>query len=148
LIPWQEAERGGFDFVRPNRDQLFLIPPALPDWLSPDDLAYFILDTVARFDLTAFHAAYRADGVGQAAFQPRMMAAVLLYACYLGVRSTRQIECLCQWDVIFRVVAGNLCPEYAMVARFRQRRGAPWALHRHPAALQGGGAGQGRAGRT
>src|SRR5262249_5663903 len=97
------------------------MPPALQDWLPPDDLAYFLLDTVGQFDLTAFHAAYRADGVGQAAFQPHMMVALLLYAYCLGVRSSRQIERLCERDVAFRVVAGNLRPDHASIARFRQR---------------------------
>src|SRR5262245_38413873 len=111
----------GYNFVRPNRDQLFLMPPALQDWLPPDDLAYFLLDAVDQFDLTPFYAAYRADGVGQAAFQPQMMVALLLYAYCLGVRSSRQIERLCERDVAFRVVAGNLCPDHATIARFRQR---------------------------
>ena len=111
----------GYNFIRPNRDQLFLMPPALQDRLPPDDLAYFLLDAVDQFDLTPFYAAYRADGVGQAAFQPRMMVALLLYAYCLGVRSSRQIERLCQRDIAFRVVAGNLRPDHATIARFRQR---------------------------
>jgi transposase len=111
----------GYNFIRPNRDQLFLMPPALQDWLPPDDLAYFIVDAVEQFDLTSFHAAYRADGVGQAAFQPQMMVALLLYAYCQGVRSSRQIERLCERDVAFRVVAGNLGPDHATIARFRQR---------------------------
>src|SRR3954462_14977944 len=111
----------GYNFIRPNRDQLFLMPPALQDWLPSDDLAYFLLDAVDQFDLAPFHAAYRVDGVGQAAFQPHMMVALLLYAYCLGVRSSRQIERLCQRDVAFRVVAGNLRPDHATSARFRQR---------------------------
>ncbi len=111
----------GYNFIRPDRDQLFLLPPALQDWLPSDDLAYFLLDAVDQFDLAPFHASYRADGVGQAAFQPHMMVALLLYAYCLGVRSSRQIERLCRRDVAFRVVAGNLCPDHATIARFRQR---------------------------
>jgi transposase len=111
----------GFNFIRPNRDQLFRLPPALQDWLPPDDLASVLLDAVDQFDLTPFQAAYRADGVGQAAFQPQMMVALLLYAYGLGVRSSRQIERLCERDVAFRVVAGNLGPDHATIARFRQR---------------------------
>src|SRR3954464_2888296 len=111
----------GYNFIRPNRDQLFLMPPALQDWLTPDDLAYFLLDAVDQFDLAPFHAAYRVDGVGQAAFQPQMMVALLLFAYCLGVRSSRQIERSCERDVAFRVVAGNLRPDHATIARFRQR---------------------------
>jgi transposase len=113
----------GYNFIRPNRDQLFLMPPALQDWLPPDDLAYFLLDAVDQFDLAPFHAAYRADGVGQAAFQPHMMVALLLYAYCQGIRSSRQIERLCERDVAFRVVAGNLGPDHTTIARFRQRHG-------------------------
>src|SRR5262245_3325097 len=97
------------------------MPPSLQDWLPSDDLAYFLLDAVDQFDLKPFYAAYRADGVGQAAFQPHMMVALLLYAYCPGVRSSRQIERLCQRDVAFRVVAGNLRPDHATIARFRQR---------------------------
>ena len=111
----------GYNFIRPNRDQLFLTPPALQDWLPSGDLAYFVLDAVDQFDLQPFSAAYRSDGVGQAAFQPHMMVALLLYAYCLGVRSSRQIERLCERDVAFRVVAGNLRPDHATIARFRQR---------------------------
>ena len=111
----------GYNFLRPNRDQLYLMPPALQDWLPSDDLAYFLLDAVDQFDLTPFYAAYRADGVGQAAFHPQMMVALLLYAYCQGVRSSRQIERLCERDVAFRIVAGNLGPDHATIARFRQR---------------------------
>src|SRR5512147_2717722 len=85
------------------------MPPALQDWLPSDDLAYFLLDAVDQFDLTAF--------------QPHMMVALLLYAYCLGARSSRQIERLCERDVAFRVVAGNLGPDHATIARFRQRHG-------------------------
>jgi transposase len=113
----------GYNFIRPNRHQLFLMPPALQDWLPSDDLAYFLLDAVDQFNLAPFQAIYRADGVGQAAFQPHMMVTLLLYAYCLGVRSSRQIERLCERDVAFRVVAGNLRPDHATIARFRQRHG-------------------------
>src|SRR4051794_39433154 len=97
------------------------MPPALQDRLPSDDLAYFLLDAVDQFNLAPFYAAYRADGVGQAAFQPHMMVALLLYAYCLGVRSSRQIERLCQRDIAFRVVAATLRPDPATIARFRQR---------------------------
>jgi transposase len=115
----------GYNFIRPDRDRMFLLPPALQDWLPPDDLAYFLLDAVDQLDLKPFYAVYRADGVGQAAFQPHMMVALLLYAYCQGVRSSRQIERLCERDVAFRIVAGNLGPDHATIARFRQRHSEP-----------------------
>ncbi len=109
----------GSNFIRPNRDPLLLMPPALQDWPPPDDLAFFLLDAVDPCDLAPFYAAYRANGVVQAAFGPPMMVALLLYADCLGVRSGRQIGRLCERDVASRVVAGHLRPDHATVARSR-----------------------------
>jgi transposase len=67
-------------------------PPDLRDWLPADHLAWFILDVVDQLDLGPFLKAYRADGHGRAAYEPRMLLAVLLYAYCIGVRSSRQIE--------------------------------------------------------
>ena len=39
-----------------DRDQLWLMPPSLADWLPEDHLAWFVLDVVAELDLTAFYA--------------------------------------------------------------------------------------------
>jgi hypothetical protein len=57
-----------------DRDQSFLLPPDLRDWLPDGHLALFVLDAVAGMDLGGFHGAYRADGVGRRAYDPAMMA--------------------------------------------------------------------------
>jgi transposase len=61
------------------------------DWLPADHLAWFVLDVVDQLDLGPFRAAYRADGHGRAAYDPKM----LLYASCTGIRSSRQIERRC-----------------------------------------------------
>jgi hypothetical protein len=53
-----------------------LLPPSLHEWLPEDHLAWFVIDAVAAMDLTAFYAAYRADGHGRAAHDPAMMVAL------------------------------------------------------------------------
>ncbi len=53
------------NFVACDRDQELLLPPSLRDWLPQEHLAWFVIDAVAAFDLTAFYAAYRADGHGR-----------------------------------------------------------------------------------
>ena len=37
-----------------SKDQLFLLPPSLHDWMSDDDLAHFILEAVEHVDMSAF----------------------------------------------------------------------------------------------
>ena len=110
----------GYHFLPCERDQLYLMPPALQDWMPEGDLTWFILDAVAQMNLTAITRTYRADGWGPAAYEPAMMVALLLYAYCLGERSSRRIERLCQRDVAFRVITANQGPDHTTLARFRQ----------------------------
>jgi transposase len=110
-----------YNFLACDRDQAFLLPPDLRDWLPADHLAWFILDVVDQLDLGPFLKAYRADGHGRAAYDPRMLLAVLLYGYCTGIRSSRQIERRCQEDIAFRVLAGNSTPDHVTIARFRVR---------------------------
>jgi hypothetical protein len=61
-------------FLPCNRDQLYLLPPSIRDWVKEDSLALFLLDVVEEFDLSAFYQSYQEDGMGRAAFQPAMWA--------------------------------------------------------------------------
>jgi transposase len=106
---------------RGDLDQLLLMPPSVRDWLPEDHLAFFVLDTVAELDLTAFFAVYRTDGRGGSVYDPATMLAVLLYAYCTGERSSRRIERRLAEDVAYRVVAANQQPDHATIARFRAR---------------------------
>lgn len=108
-----------YNFTAVDREQLLLMPPSVADWLPEDHLAWFVIDVVAELDLSAFLAGYRADGRGGAAYDPRMMLALLVYAYCVGERSSRRIEHRLVEDVAFRVVAANQQPDHATIARFR-----------------------------
>ena len=62
------------NFVGCGRDQSFLMPPDIRDWLPEGHLAWFVLDAVEGMDLTAFYGAYRRDGMGRPAYDPKMVA--------------------------------------------------------------------------
>ena len=47
-----------------EREQQYLMPVSLRDWLSEEHFAWFVLEAVEQLDLSAFHAAYRDDGWG------------------------------------------------------------------------------------
>jgi hypothetical protein len=49
-------------FIACDREQAFLMPPDVREWLPEGHLAWFVLDAVAAMDLAAFYAAYREDG--------------------------------------------------------------------------------------
>jgi transposase len=110
-----------YHFLACDRDQVFLLPPDMRDRLPADHLAWFVLDVVDQLDLGPFLKAYRADGHGRAAHQPRMLLAVLLDGYCTGVRSSHQIERRCHEDIAFRILAGNRTPDHVTIARFRVR---------------------------
>jgi transposase len=115
------------NFLSCDREQDFLMPPSVRDWLPADHLAWYLLDVVERLDLSAFYGVYREDGSGRPAHDPGMMVALLLYAYAVGERSSRRIERRCVEDVAFRVIAANRAPDHTTIARFRKRQSEPLA---------------------
>jgi transposase len=109
------------NFIECDREQAFLMPPSLRDWLPDDHLAWFILASAEELDLSGFYAAYRDDGHGRPAHDPQMMVALLLYAYAKGERSSRGIERECTEDIAYRVISANQRPDHTTIARFRQR---------------------------
>jgi transposase len=87
------------DFRPVQRDQVFLLPPDMREWLPADHLVWFVIDTLEVMDLGAFEVHRRRGGVGAAGYDPRMLLGLLVYAYCRGVRSSRQIERLCATDV-------------------------------------------------
>ena len=69
-----------------SKDQLFLLPPSLRDWVSDDGLAHFILEAVEHVDMSAFHVLR--TGSGKAQYHPRMMLALLIYCYASGIFSS------------------------------------------------------------
>lgn len=100
-----------------DRDQQFLLPPDMREWLPEDHLVWFVIDVVARLDLSAFERRSE-DPRGRPAYDPAMVATVLVYAYCVGERSSRRIERRCREDVAFRVAAANLSPDHTTLARF------------------------------
>ncbi len=104
-----------------DREQLWLMPPSVTDWLPEGHLAWFILDVVKELDLSAFYSSYRDDGRGGAVYDPEAMLGILLYAYCTRERSSRRVEQHCVEDVAYRVLAANQQPDHATLARFRCR---------------------------
>src|SRR4051794_24830979 len=108
----------GQRFVACDREQSFLMPPDVREWLPENHLAWFVISAVAEMNLDAFYAVYRIDGRSRPPYDPAMMVALLLYAYARGIRSSRVIERACEEDVAFRVIAAQQRPDHATIARF------------------------------
>lgn len=107
-------------FIQADREQMYLLPPSLRDWLPDQDSVWFVIDAVAQLDLSAFYGKYRADGGGHPAYDPGLMVTLMLYSYCLGERSSRRIERLCERDIAYRIITGNRVPDHAAIARFRR----------------------------
>jgi transposase len=101
------------------RDQEFLLPPNMAEWLAADHLVWFVLDVVDRLDTSGFHVVRRTGGVGRAGYDPDMLLALMIYAYACGERSSRRIERLCTDHVAYRVVCAQDPPDHTTIARFR-----------------------------
>jgi len=113
-----------------DRDQDFLLPPSMRDWLPKGDLAYFVADLMEELDLSEMYAYYEVsetDGgtrvkalSGQPPFDPRMMTALVLYAYANGTPSSRRIAKLCERDVGYRVITADQQPNFRTISEFRR----------------------------
>ncbi|MFQ5939797.1 MAG: IS1182 family transposase, partial [Alphaproteobacteria bacterium] len=105
-------------FVDCERDQPFLLPPDLRDWIPEDDLAHFVIEAVERVEMSTFKVNHR--GTGSAQYHPRMMLSLLLYCYANGIFSSRRIERATYRDIGMRFVAANQHPDHDTIATFRR----------------------------
>jgi transposase len=103
-----------------DRDQLYLFPPSMRDWLPPDHPVWLVIRAVEdHLDTSVFHAGRKTGGAGTAGYDPDMLVTLLVWAYAHEVTSSRDIERLCQTDVAFRVICGGHTPRHVTVSEFR-----------------------------
>lgn len=108
-----------------DRDQLFLMPPDVREWLPLEHPARFLVELVEQLDLSGFVAKNESSkDRGRPAYHPVVMVGIVLYASMCAVTSSRQIARLLVTDVGFRVVAANERPEHTTISRFLVRYGS------------------------
>jgi transposase len=102
-----------------ERDQVFLFPPSMRDWLPEDHPVWLVIRAVQQMDTGAFHDVRKTGGAGAPGYDPDMLVTVLAWAYAHRVTSSRRIEQLCHTDVAFRVICGGNLPDHCTIARFR-----------------------------
>lgn len=105
-------------FIPFSRDQDYLLPPSMLDWLPQDHLARFIVEVVEQLDLSKLIRRY--SGCGSAAYHPALLLALLVYGYATGVFSSRKIERATYDSVAFRFIAAEQHPDHDTLANFRQ----------------------------
>jgi len=105
--PW-DAQQGGQTAVSPQE--------ALPE----GDLVFFLLDTIAHFDLATFHQYYAGETRGQPPFDVTMMVTLLVYGYCVGVCSSRKIAAACERNFAFIAIVGKDVPDFRTISDFRK----------------------------
>ena len=102
---------------------MLLLPPSLQDWLPENHLSYFVRDVIDNLDFRAIESIYEREERGYPSYHPHMMAKVLVYACCVGIFSSRRIQRHLIEDVTFRVLAASRVPwlwSFPSSYRFKQ----------------------------
>lgn len=101
-----------------NRQQQYLLPPSIDEWLPENHLARFIIEVIDELDLTKLTSRY--SGKGSEAYHPAMMLALLVYGYATGTFSSRKIERATYDSVAFRFLSANQHPDHDTIANFRK----------------------------
>src|ERR1700733_14865490 len=99
------------NFIGCDRGQTMLLPPDLTDWVPDDHLVWSILGAVEQMDLAPFYGVYRSNGQGRAAYEPTLMAALLLDSYSRGNRPSRATEGACRADVTYKLITAMRVPD-------------------------------------
>jgi transposase len=71
-------------FKQTDREQIFLLPPDIGDWIPKDDIVHFVIEAAQMVPLENF--VFNEKGTGKAQYHPKMMLALLpllLFSWYL-----------------------------------------------------------------
>ena len=104
LWPWLVIGWGDYAMAKRyrlvRRDQVFLFPPSMWDWLPGDHPVWLVIRAVEQMDTG--HGCRSLDGAAAPCHDPDMLVTVLAWAYAHQVTSSRRIEQLCHTDVAFR----------------------------------------------
>jgi transposase len=120
--------------LRPvNREQAWLLPPALDELLAQDHPARFVgafVDGLPRDAWSEMEIDLDGDPLGAPAYHPRVLLNVWLYGFMHGIRSSRKLEVACREQIPFLWLTGWQHPDHNTLWRFYQihRQSMRWLL--------------------
>jgi transposase len=114
-----------------DRQQRFLLPPALDEWVGPAHPARFVallIDALDPADWQELGIDRRAADRGAPRYAPEALLGVWVYGFMRGIRSARGLEHACGEELAFRWLSGNQLPDHNTLWRFYQAHRAKMRL--------------------
>lgn len=117
-----------------TREQVYLLPPSLDEWLPDDHPVRYVAMFVASLPPEAWQELGvhpQGDPRGAPAYAPELLLSVWLAGFMTGMRSSRRLEAACRDQISFRWLSGNQLPDHTTLWRFyRDHRAGMQALLR------------------
>ena len=101
-----------------DRYQELLMPKRIVDCIEDKHLAKLVVSICDVLDLSKTEAKYKE--IGQHAYDPRVMTAILFYGYAIGIRSSRQLAKACKERLDFIFISKGLKPTHDRISDFRK----------------------------
>ena len=99
-------------------NQRKLLATNIFDLLPEDDDCFVYEDIFSQIDTKEVEKKY--SMLGQHAYHPRLITAILIYAYSQGIFSSRKIEQKCKKDLSFMYISHANCPNFRVLSDFRK----------------------------
>jgi transposase len=101
-----------------RRQQRFLFPPSLEDYVPEGHLARLVCEVVEGLDTSRIENKY--SELGQHTYHPKILLKLLFYGYTTGVRSGRKIAARCETDTAYMYLAEMYRPDFRTINDFRK----------------------------
>jgi transposase len=104
-----------------TRQQAYLLPPSLDEWLPADHPVRYVAMFVASLPPQTWQELGvdpDGDPRGAPAYDPELLLSVWLAGFMTGIRSSRGLEAACRDQISFRWLSGNQLPDHNTLWRF------------------------------
>ena len=103
---------------KPDRSQVFLLPPSLDDWIDERHPARFIDAFVGSLDLPSLGFEVGHAPTGRPRYSAQLLLSVFVYCYFSRIRSYREMEQACLENVAVMWLTGNEHPDHNTLWRF------------------------------
>lgn len=101
-----------------RKDQFYLLPPSLEDYVPEGHMARLVYEIAERLDTAKIEDKY--SELGQNTYHPKILLKVLFYGYATGVRSGRKIAARCESDTAYMYLSEMYRPDFRTINDFRK----------------------------
>jgi len=104
--------------IHADHGQVFLLPPAVEDWIPPGHPARFVRDFVAQLDLDKLGFRRRRSEEGRPSYSNELLLTAWMYGYFEGIRSSRRLERAASTHLPLIWLLGMHSPDHNSLWRF------------------------------